>query len=343
MASPSTAVVAAERWAEREQPPQEVYAPGPWQAAAHQTQGGTATAPATSGGFGTGGAGGGGGGGGGGWFGGGGGRILAAGGGGGSGLGPAGTVFATGVRNGDGLATVSYELDPAPVTTISSGPDGLTNDASPSFAFASDQRGSTFECSLDGALFSSCASPQGYAGLADGQHSFAVRATNAQLTTEQNPATRQFTVDTSASGSVSAKRNQRQSKGKIVVKVKVSAGNEPLTTKAKGKINVGRKGFKLAPQTTQLSPGQTQALNQAEEGSRPHPQGAGRGNLGQSKASGQVHRLGRQHGARQTAGEADGRADTAGMGRFSSAGGVADLQAAIAAGVAAYRAGAVTR
>jgi hypothetical protein len=31
------------------------------------------------------------------------------------------------------------------------------------------------------------------------------------------------------------------------------------------------------------------------------------------------------------------------VGRFSSAGGVADLQAAIAAGVAAYRAGAVTR
>jgi hypothetical protein len=31
------------------------------------------------------------------------------------------------------------------------------------------------------------------------------------------------------------------------------------------------------------------------------------------------------------------------VGRFSSAGGVADWQAAIAAGVAAYRAGAVTR
>jgi hypothetical protein len=31
------------------------------------------------------------------------------------------------------------------------------------------------------------------------------------------------------------------------------------------------------------------------------------------------------------------------VGRFSSAGGVADLQAAIAAGVAAYRAGPVTR
>ena len=76
-----------------------------------QTAGGSATPPATAGAFGVGGNidpfSGNGGGGGGGWFGGGGGHI-AAGAGGGSGHGPEGTVFETGVRSGDGLATVTY-------------------------------------------------------------------------------------------------------------------------------------------------------------------------------------------------------------------------------------------
>ena len=80
-----------------------------------QDAGGSATSPATNGAFGVGGNGGdaatinglaGGGGGGGGWWGGGGG--VGGGGGGGSGAGPAGTVFQTGVRSGDGLVTVTY-------------------------------------------------------------------------------------------------------------------------------------------------------------------------------------------------------------------------------------------
>ena len=146
------------------------------------------------------------------------------------------------------------------MTTITSGPDGLTADASPSFAFESDQPGSSFECSLDGAPFSSCASPQGYTELADAEHTFAVRATNFQQTTEQTPATREFTVDTSASGSVSAKAKQSQSKSKIVVKVKLDAADEPLTTKAKGKIKAGRKDFKLAPQKLELGAGETETL-----------------------------------------------------------------------------------
>jgi Glycine rich protein len=81
-----------------------------------QSAGGTATAPATAGDFGVGGQGAiinqfGGGGGGGGWYGGGGG-IGGAPGGGGSGHGPAGTVFETGVRSGNGLVTVTYPVSP---------------------------------------------------------------------------------------------------------------------------------------------------------------------------------------------------------------------------------------
>jgi hypothetical protein len=72
-----------------------------------QTEGGDAPLlPATPGVLGTGGTGAAGGGGGGGWYGGGGG--FGGGGGGGSGYGPPGTAFETGVRSGNGLATVTY-------------------------------------------------------------------------------------------------------------------------------------------------------------------------------------------------------------------------------------------
>lgn len=227
-----------------------------------QGAGGLSAPPATDGILGVGGSGFNEGGGGGGGLYGGGGGYFGGGGGGGSGYcpEPACTGFETGVRSGHGLATVSYELDPAPKTTITSGPGGAVSSARASFAFESDQPDSTFECSLDGAAFSPCTSPQAYAALGDGEHAFAVRATNVQQTTEQTPATRKFRVDTSASGTVSAKSKQRQSKGKVVVKVEVSATKEPLRADGKGKISLGRKGFGLAPQSAKIAAGQAETL-----------------------------------------------------------------------------------
>jgi hypothetical protein len=84
----------------------------------------------------------------------------------------------------------------SPETTIVSGPSGAVNTASASFTFSSSTAGSTFECSLDNATFQSCTSPQGYTGLADGQHTFAVRATDTAGNTDPTPATRNWTVDT---------------------------------------------------------------------------------------------------------------------------------------------------
>ena len=68
----------------------------------------------------------------------------------------------------------------------------------PSFTFSSWRRELSFECRLDSnqeADFQSCSSPKSYSSLADGDHTFDVRATDAVGNTDQTPASRSFTVD----------------------------------------------------------------------------------------------------------------------------------------------------
>jgi sugar lactone lactonase YvrE/subtilisin-like proprotein convertase family protein len=84
----------------------------------------------------------------------------------------------------------------APETSITSGPTGTTNDPNPSFAFSAGEAGATFECRLDAAAFTPCTSPKSYSNLADGQHTFAVRASDDLANVESTPAERTFTIDT---------------------------------------------------------------------------------------------------------------------------------------------------
>src|SRR5439155_12449771 len=88
-----------------------------------------------------------------------------------------------------------------PRTTITSGPSGTIASASASFSFNSSEAGSSFECRLDGGSWAGCPSPKPYSGLADGVHSFEVRATDGSGNTDTTPASRSFTVDTSTLGS----------------------------------------------------------------------------------------------------------------------------------------------
>ncbi len=89
----------------------------------------------------------------------------------------------------------------APQTQVDSGPQGPTNDPTPSFGFSATGGAQGYECRFDSASFGPCsgpgdshtASPQ----LADGAHTFEVRATDSAQNTDQTPATRSFTVDTS--------------------------------------------------------------------------------------------------------------------------------------------------
>jgi hypothetical protein len=120
-------------------------------------------------------------------------------------------VGRAGIRSGPGVttSTTGYHLDnfsvtvpPSADTTITAGPSGITNNASPSFSFTSTPSGGTFECKLDGpggtvGTWGACTSPKAYASLAQGSYTFNVRATVGGVT-DPTPATRAFTVDTVA-------------------------------------------------------------------------------------------------------------------------------------------------
>jgi hypothetical protein len=62
--------------------------------------------------------------------------------------------------------------------TITSKPASRTSQTSATFAFSGGSA-VTYQCSLDGAAFSSCTSPKSYSGLAVGSHTFQVRARRA--------------------------------------------------------------------------------------------------------------------------------------------------------------------
>jgi hypothetical protein len=95
----------------------------------------------------------------------------------------------------------TVDTDP-PQTSITSGPapGARIKDPTPTFGFTSDEPiGDTFQCSLDGGAFGPCSGPgqtHTTAPLADGEHTFRVRATDKAGNVDPTPAKRTFTVDT---------------------------------------------------------------------------------------------------------------------------------------------------
>ncbi|QQR91725.1 MAG: hypothetical protein IPJ88_08470 [Myxococcales bacterium] len=95
----------------------------------------------------------------------------------------------------DAIATMDTT---APVTTISSKPNSITNETSASFEFSANESNVSFECSLDDAAFSACTSPLELSGLSDGAHTLKIKATDSSDNVEATPAEYSWTVDTAA-------------------------------------------------------------------------------------------------------------------------------------------------
>ncbi|WP_404391910.1 right-handed parallel beta-helix repeat-containing protein [Humibacillus xanthopallidus] len=82
-----------------------------------------------------------------------------------------------------------------PSTTGTAGPSGTTTSTTATFEFASSEPGSTFECALDAAAYSSCTSPVTLNALSAGSHTFSVRATDGAGNTDASPHTWSWTVE----------------------------------------------------------------------------------------------------------------------------------------------------
>ncbi len=91
--------------------------------------------------------------------------------------------------------TVDTHAPPEP--TIDSGPTGAVPSTDASFTFSDTEGGAILECRLDSDPFADCSSPVDYTSLAQGSHTFQVRAKDAVANTSL-AISRTWTVDTIA-------------------------------------------------------------------------------------------------------------------------------------------------
>ncbi|MGB9376530.1 MAG: HD domain-containing phosphohydrolase [Mycobacteriales bacterium] len=102
---------------------------------------------------------------------------------------PAGNVGAT--------VSASFTISATAPTVTLTNPPALTNSNSVNVSFTVDDPTATAWCSLDGAAASTCTSPVGYSGLADGSHTIDVYAVSAS-SQQGATASASFVVDTTA-------------------------------------------------------------------------------------------------------------------------------------------------
>jgi large repetitive protein len=93
--------------------------------------------------------------------------------------------------------TSGATAEQTPTPEISSKPAPVTSGTSATFEFADSDSNATLECRLDNGEFSVCLSPKTYSSLADGQHTFGVRAVDPSNTEPiSGIASYTWTVDT---------------------------------------------------------------------------------------------------------------------------------------------------
>ena len=107
------------------------------------------------------------------------------------------TVYAVAAPSGDNAsAALTFDSTAPPSPTITSSPANPTSATSASFGFTDPESGVSFECRLDGGSYSACPNPHSYSGLADGSHTFDVRAVDA-AGNQSAPTSHTWTIDAS--------------------------------------------------------------------------------------------------------------------------------------------------
>jgi hypothetical protein len=108
---------------------------------------------------------------------------------------PAGTYTYTvkPIYNSWDASAVSGSIAVMSVPTVTSAPPSVSNSATATFSFSGGNGGS-YQCQLDKGAYAACASPASYSGLADGSHTFNVRAVRGGSTGP--PASYAWEVDT---------------------------------------------------------------------------------------------------------------------------------------------------
>ncbi|MEO7733043.1 MAG: LamG domain-containing protein [Kofleriaceae bacterium] len=85
----------------------------------------------------------------------------------------------------------------APETMLDLAPDAFSHEGQATFRFSSNEPSATFACRIDAELSEVCRSPYART-LADGPHSFSVRAIDAAGNSDDTPAEKVWTIDTVA-------------------------------------------------------------------------------------------------------------------------------------------------
>jgi hypothetical protein len=116
------------------------------------------------------------------------------------------------------------ESEPDPNMTITSGPPDPSASTSATFTFTSDQKGSTFACTLDQESFTRCSSPKTYTNVPDGIHTFFVFAVNDKQK-DPTPAAWTWTVDTTPPAPVRLER-RNVSYGKLALTWALAPGTD---------------------------------------------------------------------------------------------------------------------
>ncbi len=144
--------------------------------------------------------------------------------------------------------TVTYDAT-APDTIIDSTPANPTSNTTANFTFHGDDGtgvgGLTFTCKLDSGSFVACdtAGTQQYIGLADGSHTFQVRATDSLGNTDASPASYTWTVDTASPSVVVSTTTNPTNTSPVTVTITFNedvTGFTPST--ASGDITIGGVG-----------------------------------------------------------------------------------------------------